>query len=232
MNPYGRTASSLTRARYRMLPLAAFCMACAALSVSAAAPERPARPRANLRGTAAERLEAAEQARRRVRGAVGAAELDAATGRETNPQVRYRLLQALAASDPAAAIPALTRVLRADPAPIVRVAAAQELGRLEELAATRALAAALAGDVDLDVRRAAAASLAVHRSSEAVVALAAAARHADAGLRAHAALSLSRQPAGRERDQALDRLERDPDAGVVAKTRAWRRGAAGRRGTR
>lgn len=224
----GCVASYYARARYGMLPLAAFCMACA-VAASAAQPERPARPRPNLRGSAAQRLEAAEQSLRRVRGAAGADALGTAAARETNPQVRYRLLQALAVQDAAAALPALTRALGSDPSPIVRVAAAQELGRLDEPSATRALAGALSSDADANVREASAVSLGLHRSTGAVAALAAASRHADPRLRVHAALGLSRQPAGRERDSALDRLERDADAAVAAKARAWRRARRGAR---
>lgn len=222
--------SYYARTRNSALLVAMLYLACA-LSYTrahAAAPEakKPARAKADLRGTPAERLEAADAARFRRAGAPAAADLAPAIAREANPQVRYRLLQAIAAQDPQAAVPALAQALRADPAPIVRVAAAQELGRLDERPATAALLLALSGDDDLDVRRAAAASLSVHRSTEAVSALAAAARDRDAGLRAHAALGLSRQPPGRERDAALNRLVRDADAGVAAKARALRRAAA------
>ncbi|MDX6768513.1 MAG: HEAT repeat domain-containing protein [Elusimicrobiota bacterium] len=220
-----------------MLPLAAFCVACACASVWAAEPARPARAKANLRGrTAAERREAAELAVRRGRGAPSAADLDAAAAMESNPQVRYELLRALAAADPVAALPTLTRALRSDTAPIVRVAAAQELGRLDDRAAARALIAALAGDADLDVRRAAASSLGVSRSTEAAVALAAAAEQADPGVRRHAARALLRHP-GAAADKALERLAGDKDASVSAAAKATRadraaRAAAGRRGRR
>lgn len=230
MRHFGWSASSYyARVRYSALPLAMLCVACAVPAFAAASVKGPARAKANLRGTAAERLEAADAARFRRAGAPKAAELDAAVAREANPQIRCRLLQALTAQDASAAVPALTRALRTDAASIVRVVAAQELGRLSEPAATGALASALAADADADVRKASAVSLGLHRSAAAVAALAAAARNGDAGLRAHAALGLSRQPAGRERDAALSRLERDADAGVAAKARAWRRARKGAR---
>lgn len=228
MTSLGWIASSFSsyyaRTRNSASLVAMLFLACAVLTSSAAPASKPARVKADLRGTAAERLEAAENALRRRTGAPTAAELGAALAREANPQVRYRLLQAMAASDVAGAMPALIRALRTDTVPIVRVAAAQELGRLDDREATRALAGALAGDADQDVRRAAAASLGLHRSTEAVAGLAAAAGDADAGLRGHVALSLTRQPAGRVRDAALGRLERDADAGVAAKARAGRKG--------
>lgn len=199
---------------------------------AAPAAKKPVRVKADLRGAPAERLEAAENALRRRDGAPRGAELEAAIARETNPQVRYRLLQALAAQDSEAAIPVLVRALRTDAVTVVRVAAAQELGRLDDRSATSALTAALAGDADLDVRRAAAASLGLHRSTEAVAGLSAAAGSPDSGLRRHAALALSRQPSGSVRDAALDRLARDADSGVSAAARAARpskRRAGGRK---
>lgn len=182
---------------------------------AAPAAKQPARAKADLRGGAAQRLEAAENALRRRAGAPGAADLDAAIARETNPQVRYRLLQGLAAQDAGAALPALILALRTDTVPVVRVAAAQELGRLDDPAAASALAAAVAGDADRDVRAAAAASLGMHRSAAAASALSGAAGDAEPSVRRVAAIALRRQaePAARA---ALRKLRGDRDASVRA----------------
>jgi len=174
---YARTRNSAWTAASMLF------LACAVLTSYAAPAPKPARAKANLRGGVAERLEAAEAARFRRQGAPAAADLGPALAREINPQVRYRLLQAMAAQDPAAAVPALTLALRTDTVPVVRVAAAQELGRLEDAASTAALAAALAGDADRDVRSASAASLGMHRSTAAVAALASGAADSDAAVR-------------------------------------------------
>src|SRR5688500_9524497 len=98
MRPIGWIASKFrARAIYGALAASALWF-CAAWTSAAPAPE-PRRPRADLRGSAVERLEAAENARRRRSGAPAAAALQAAADREANPQVRYRLLQGLAAQD-------------------------------------------------------------------------------------------------------------------------------------
>jgi len=143
-------SSYYARTRNSALLAAMLCLACAVASAAASSAKKPARAKANLRGGVAERLEAADAARFRRGKVPASAELDTAIAREGNPQVRYSLLRALAASDPAAAGPVLSRSLRADSSVIVRVAAAQELGRLDAPASTRALAAALAGDAPRD----------------------------------------------------------------------------------
>jgi HEAT repeat protein len=172
---------------------------------------------------AAKRQAAAERLALR-KGKAGAGVLRRAALAERNVQVRAHLLRALAVQDGDAAVPALSAALASDPAVVVRVMAAQELGRLAlSTAATQALSTALAGDKDAFVRKACAVSLGFHADAEAIKALDRASQDADPRLRESAALGLSRQPKGRDADRALDRLERDKDKAVAAKTKGWRR---------
>jgi len=173
-------------------------------------------------GKTLDRLRAAEAVRDRAASAPSDA-LRAALKIETNPQVRYTLLQALAAQEGTGAVPDLAAALRADPEPIVRMVAAQSLIALDEPAATRALAAALAGDPDPAVRVAAAVSLGSRRRPEAAQALLKAAGHKDPEVRKHVAWALLRQPKTPETEKALNKLQRDPDRRVSDSVKAWRK---------
>lgn len=210
----GCVASYRARARYRMLPLAAFCVACVA-SVLAAAPKPAAfdAEKALSSRKADERLRALE-AVRRGGARVPQAKLRAGHKAEKDPLVRLRYLQALSAAGDAGTLGDLLSALDADPSPSVRQAAAQELGRQASApGVVSALARALGRDGAAEVRYACALSLALSDTPEAASALERAAADPDPALRRQAAFSLKRHKSAKAR-QALKRLEKDEDRAV------------------
>lgn len=160
---------------------------------------------------ASKRAEAAERLTRRG-GTAGEGTIIDAFRRETDPQVRARLLGALVSGGGKEAEGVLVSALAGDASVLVRAVAARELGRLGGGGVSvRALAGGLAKDEAIEVRQSCAASLGLHPVPEAVKALVAAASDRDPAVRRYAALGLSRQPAGPERDKALSKLEKDSD---------------------
>ena len=216
-----------TRARFHSVTLlaagSALIIFCASRAFCGPGPEAAAPDvQAKLGGSnTLDRLRAAEAVRDRA-AAVPADSLRAALKAEQNPQVRYTLLQALAAQEGTAAVPDLAQALSSDGSSLVRAVAARTLMGIDAPEATMALGAALAGDSDRDVRCAAAASLSLHHRPEAVQALLKAAGHADPEIRKHAAFALTRQPKSRAIKKALDKLQLDPDGEVSARVKAWR----------
>ncbi len=173
------------------------------------------------------RMKAAEDVIARRATASGDA-LNAAAARETNPEVRIRLLMAAFEVDKSSAAPFLIAALRGDKSAMVRAVSAQVLARSPADARVRqALLDGLAKDADLDVRRACAMGLGFQPAPDSLKALAAAASDPDSEIRRRAGFALARHPQSAERDRALNLLENDRDPAVAARIRAERRARGG-----
>lgn len=163
---------------------------------------KPAAPKAP---TAADLRSADKKARRaaaeaQVYGKVRAsgAQVFDALRRETDRDIKLKLMRAAAQEGGEGAVLALVDALDWDADPLARVAAAQELGRLSGgEGAAASLAEALAHDPAVEVRRAAAASLIFYPEARALDALRAAASDADEGVRTMAGVALSRRGGGK-----------------------------------
>ena len=202
------------RARYRTSLLAMLCMACV---VCAFAPPCVAAPldaeKALSSARKERRLEAVERLRL-GRARVSEKSLKTAFQRESDPLLKVRVLQAMAAAEGPGLTAELAAALGREPDPMVRQAAAQELGKYAaQPGAVQALAAALAADKNPSVRYACALSLAHADTPQAVSALALAAEDSDPKLRRSTAFSLKRHKSAKAR-QVLKKLEKDADSSV------------------
>lgn len=191
----GCVAPFYARARYGMLPLAAFCMACAVSAFAQAA------DLAALTALAAKRDPAAKSA------------LAAALAVETQPARKSRLV-AILGNLPAAQLAADDfKPFLADADPLVRLEAVSALGRLGGAAAAGPLEDALR-DENAGVRLAAASALGgLGRAASADALGGALERDADPNVRAAAAHALKRTGGTKAREH-LRRAAREKDRRV------------------
>lgn len=164
----GCSASYYARARYRMLPLAAFCMACAvsvfaqaadlAALTTLAAKRDPAAKAALTAALAAEAVPARKARLVAILSNLPAAQLAADDFKpflvDADPLVRLEAVSALGRLGGGAAAGPLEDALRDENAG-VRLAAASALGGLRRAASADALGRALEQDADPNVRAAA-----------------------------------------------------------------------------
>jgi len=157
------------------------------------------------------------------RAKIPTSDINHAIQTESNPQVRYRLMQSLAAQEGTAAVPTLISGL-SDPNVVVRSVAARELGRIDGgIIGRKALISCFEHDSDADVRQSCVVSLGFYHGRPVLDALAHAAVDLDVRLRLGAVVALSLQH-NREADVILLRLAHDLDHTVAAKAQAVRSG--------
>lgn len=150
------------------------------------------------------------------------ADIVRASSAETDADIQVKLHQLLGNDASEASVAALVNSLKTGSPAIVRVSAAQQLGRIRGGdAALKALLKGLTGDADKDVRAACAVGLGSYRTPEAAKALAKAASDKAPGVRRRIAFALSKHPKSADRDSALTGLEKDSDAEVAGKARAF-----------